>query len=143
MKCDGESIGDLNIRFQQVFLSLHENHRPSTDIMLEWYVQSLPKDMAMFILQKGITNLHEACEYALKLEKDFKMYSYEKLLHFSLYDEKDSEDESKISELSRLEEKVKVLCNEVVSLQKRINIQTISQNTNNELTLLGKILNKL
>ena len=62
---DGESINDFNIRFQQVFLSLHEKHRPSTYIMLEWYVQSLPKDMAMFILQKGITDLHEACECTL------------------------------------------------------------------------------
>ena len=84
---DGESINDFNIRFRQVFLSLHEKHRPSTDIMLEWYVQSLPKDMAMFILQKGITDLHEACEYALKLEKDFKMYSSESFPSFSLYDE--------------------------------------------------------
>ena len=51
---DGESINDFNIRFRQVFLSLHEKHRPSTDIMLEWYVQSLPKVISMFILQKGI-----------------------------------------------------------------------------------------
>ena len=35
---NGESISDFNIRFRQVFLSLYENHRPSTDIMLEWYV---------------------------------------------------------------------------------------------------------
>ena len=40
---DGESIDDFNIHFWQVFLSLHENHRPSTDIFLEWYVQYLPK----------------------------------------------------------------------------------------------------
>ena len=73
----GESINDFNIRFRQVFLSLHEKHRPSTDIMLEWYVQSLPKDIAMFILQKGIMDLHEVCEYALKLEEDFKRYSCE------------------------------------------------------------------
>ena len=99
---NGESIDDFNILFRQVFLSLHEKHRPSTDIMLEWYVQSLPKDMAMFILQKGITDLHEACEYALKLEKYFQRYSSESCSHFSLYDENDIEDESKISELSRL-----------------------------------------
>ena len=39
--------------------------------MLEWYVQYLPKYMAMLILQKGIMDLHESCENALKLEKDF------------------------------------------------------------------------
>ena len=128
---DGESINDFNIHFQQVFLSLHEKHRPSTNIMLECYVQSLPKDMAMFILQKGITDLHEACECTLKPEKDFKRYSSESCSHFSLYDENDIEDKSKISELSRLEEQVKVLCHEVVYLQKG----RITQNRKSEINL--------
>ena len=99
--------------------------------MLEWYIQSLPKDMAMFILQKGIMDLHKACEYTLILEKDFKRYSSESCSHFSLYDENDIEDESKISELSILEEQVKVLCHEVVSLQKG----RITQNRKSEINL--------
>ena len=86
--------------------------------------------MAMFILQKGITDLHEACEYALKLEKDFKRYSFESCSHFSLCDENDIEDESKISELSRLEEQVKVLFHEVVSLQKNYTQQKSERNLN-------------
>ena len=102
--------------------------------MLEWYVRSLPKYMAMFILQKGITDLHEACEYTRKLEKDFKIYSSESFPYFSLYDEKDIEDESKISELSKLGEQVNVLCNEVISLQKGRNFQTITHNTKGGLT---------
>ena len=85
----------------------------------------------MFILEKGITDLHEACEYALKLEKDFKRYSSESCSHFSLYDENDIEDKSKISELSRLEEQVKVLCHEVVCLQKG----RITQNKKSEINL--------
>ena len=56
------------------------------------------------LLQKGITHLHEACEYALKLEKDIKRYSSEISHLFSLYNEKDTGDESKISELVKLQE---------------------------------------
>ena len=89
---DAESIDDFNIRFRHVIYSLHKNHIPSTNIMLEWYLQSLPKYISMFILQKGITDLHESCEYALKLEHDFKRYSSEISPSFSLYDEKDIED---------------------------------------------------
>ena len=49
--------------------------------------------MSIFILQKYITDLHEACGYSLKLENDFKRYSYEISPSFSSYDENDIEDE--------------------------------------------------
>ena len=89
----------------------------------------------MFILEKGTMDLDEACEYAQKLEKDFKMYSSEiSSPSFSLYDEKCFEVESKISLSSKLEEQVDVLCYEVISLQKGRNFQIITHDTKCGLT---------
>ena len=46
---EGESIREFNTRFRQVYHRLKDNHKPSSDIIYEWYVHSLPKSIAMFV----------------------------------------------------------------------------------------------
>ena len=91
---DGESICEFNTRFQHVYHRLKDNHKPSGDIIYEWYVCSLRKSIAMFVAQKGIIDFEQACERAQSLEKDFKRYSHDlsSSLFFDNNDNKDKGD---------------------------------------------------
>lgn len=69
-------IRDFTTCFWYVYHHLHENYRPLVELIYHWYVHSLPETMTMFILQKGIIDLGEACEEDKSLEKELKIYYF-------------------------------------------------------------------
>jgi hypothetical protein len=72
--------------------------------------------MAMFIIWKVITYLDESCEEVYVLEKDMKGYPLDPFPFFSSNNEKYVENKLRISKITKLENQVKVMCNEVASL---------------------------
>ena len=96
---DGESIRYFNTCFWQVYYSLQEEDRPSTQLTFHWYVRSLPKGMAMFILCEGVTNFNKAWKHAQDLEKYLKRYTFDIFSPSILYDVEYVEDEINVSQI--------------------------------------------
>jgi hypothetical protein len=83
-------------------------------------VQDLPKTIAIFILWKGIINLHEACEEAQIIERD--LIKYPLTLPPFPNSNNTQHDESKSFELEivEVENQVKHICHRYLLLQDEI-----------------------
>ena len=84
-------------------------------------MRSLPKSIAMFVAQKGIIDFNQPCKHTQSLEKDFKRYSHDP---FSSLFSDNNDDGNKIeedneSEIPSLNEQVKILHNEILSLHNK------------------------
>ena len=76
----------------------------------------------MFVLQNGIEYFDRACENTQALEKDFKRYALDPSSLFCDYnDDENNVEEDNEFEISRLNEKVKILHDEIMSLHNHNN----------------------
>ena len=112
--------------FNQRFLTLKNKilvaSPPLEDIIIEKYTSALPKYPGMFVKRAGKTNLVEAFEEAIKVEKDSMSYEPDRSGKADTFPrrkiERPNSKKDKAFDVEQLQNAIWELTNEVVGLKK-------------------------